>query len=443
MGAIDLTSNVVGFACLIIFVWAYAFVVLEEKLHLRKCKPVLFAAGVIWILIAAAYRGTGHEHLIGEAIRHYLVDFAELFFFLMVAMTYINAMIYRNVFGGLKKKLVEKGFSYRQLFWLTGILAFLISPVLDNLTTALILSAVVMALGKERVEFVPVACINIVVAANAGGAFSPFGDLTTLMVWQKGVVQFWEFFALFIPSVVNFLVPALIMQFAIPKGRPEEVTLSGGGMDHGGLMIIILFMVTIITTVILHLYLHIPAVFGMLLGLTYLKIWDYLLQVRDKPWTKVIRGALKTSNDPKKFSVFDSIAQSEWDTLFFFYGVIMAVGGLGFIGYLELTSSFMYNDLGHTAANVLVGVLSALVDNIPVMFSVLAMEPNMSLSQWLLVTLSAGVGGSMLSIGSAAGVAVMGQAKGQYTFMQHLKWAPIIGLGFVASVIVHIGLHGL
>jgi Na+/H+ antiporter NhaD/arsenite permease-like protein len=135
--------------------------------------------------------------------------------------------------------------------------------------------------------------------------------------------------------------------------------------------------------------------------------------------------------------VFKPIARAEWDTLLFFYGVVACVGGLGFLGYLGLASEMMYSHWGATSANVAVGLMSAIVDNIPVMFAVLTMNPEMSTGQWLLVTMTAGVGGSLLSIGSAAGVALMGQARGQYTFFGHLKWAPVIALGYVASILVH------
>jgi Na+/H+ antiporter NhaD/arsenite permease-like protein len=178
-----------------------------------------------------------------------------LFFFLLVAMTYINAMLERGVFDALRVWLVARGYSYRSLFWLTGILAFFISPVADKLTTALIMCA-----------------------------------------------------------------------------------------------------------------------------------------------------------------------------------VVLAVGGLGFIGYLSMASEFIYGELGATNTSILVGIMSAVVDNIPVMFAVLSMNPDMSQVQWLLVTLTAGVGGSLLSIGSAAGVALMGQAKGQYTFFKHLNWLPVIALGYAASI---------
>ena len=140
----------------------------------------------------------------------------------------------------------------------------------------------------------------------------------------------------------------------------------------------------------------------------------------------------------EKFDVLRKVSKAEWDTLLFFFGVILSVGGLGFIVYLSMINNFMYVELGATWANVLVGILSAIVDNIPVMFAVLTMNPPMEESQWLLVTLTAGVGGSMLSVGSAAGVALMGQARGKYTFFGHLKWTPVIALGYAASIYTHI-----
>ena len=125
----------------------------------------------------------------------------------------------------------------------------------------------------------------------------------------------------------------------------------------------------------------------------------------------------------------------------FFYGIIMCVGGLGAFGYLAIGSELLYGGLGPTTANILVGVASAVVDNIPVMFAVLEMYPDMSHGQWLLVTLTAGVGGSLLSIGSAAGVSVMGQARGYYTFFAHLKWTWAIALGYAASIATHMWLN--
>ncbi len=437
---IDLTRSWVGYVSLVIFVVAYGFVMAEEYTHMRKSKPVLLAAGMIWGIIGWIYASHGFTHAAEIAVRHNILEFAELFLFLLVAMTYINAMEERMVFEALRVKLVNAGFSLRKIFWLTGVLAFFISPIADNLTTALLMCAVVMAIGKDNVKFVSLACINIVVAANAGGAFSPFGDITTLMVWQKGIVDFVTFFNLFIPSVVNWIVPAVIMSFAVEKLHPEasDVEVS---LKRGAFVVIGLFLLTICTAVSFHNFLHLPPMMGMMTGLAYLKLYGFYLKKTHK------NQADHPDYDPEKaeerlgdtvaFDIFRNIARAEWDTLMFFYGVILCVGGLGFIGYLTVVSEVMYVSWGPTTANILVGFLSAIVDNIPVMFAVLSMQPDMSMGQWLLVTLTAGAGGSMLSIGSAAGVALMGQARGMYTFGGHMKWMPVIALGYFASIATH------
>ncbi|NVK21805.1 MAG: sodium:proton antiporter NhaD [Kangiellaceae bacterium] len=432
---VDLTDHFIGYLALLIFVIAYLLVIFEEKTHLRKSKPILVAAGLIWLAIGIIYQQHGLSELAAEAVRHNFLEYAELFFFLLVAMTYINAMIERDVFDALRDWLISRGYSYRQLFWITGCLSFIISPIADNLTTALIMCSVVLAVGANNSKFIALSCINIVVAANAGGAFSPFGDITTLMVWQKGIVEFSQFFQLLIPAAVNFLIPALIMQFAIKAGKPQMIEEgSASAIKPGGLIIVSLFLLTIITAISFHNFLHLPPAMGMMLGLGYLKVYGFYL--RKKSITAILEN-IDGQVANKRYDIFDRISQAEWDTLFFFYGVILAVGGLGFIGYLNMTSHYIYGELGPTNANILVGLMSAVVDNIPVMFAVLTMQPDMSLEQWLLVTLTAGVGGSLLSVGSAAGIALMGQAKEHYTFLRHLKWSPVIALGYFLSIGCH------
>ena len=452
---LDLTTHWAGYAGIALFVIAYALVIAEEQLHLRKSKPVMVAAGFIWVLVAVAYAQNGDTHTAEQAVRHNLLEFAELFLFLLAAMTYINAMDERGVFDALRVWLVGQGFSLRTIFWLTGGLAFVISPIADNLTTALLMSTVAMAVGGDNRKFVTVACINIVVAANAGGAFSPFGDITTLMVWQKGIVEFSAFFALFVPSLANWLVPATIMGFTIGSEQPTPVT-EKAELQHGAWTIMGLFLVTITMAVCAHNFLHLPPVIGMMTGLGFLKLYGYYLKRRSHFFPEPADDdlgdealgdqAMNLEADTliaarqagaRQFNIFKSLERAEWDTLMFFYGIILCVGGLGTMGYLALGSQLMYGDLGPTTANIIVGVLSAIVDNIPVMFAVLAMSPDMDHGQWLLVTLTAGVGGSMLSIGSAAGVAVMGQARGIYTFFAHLKWSWAIALGYVVSVWLH------
>lgn len=435
----DLTHTGLGYLSLALFVLAYLFVIFEEKTHLRKSKPVMLAAGFIWVLVALIYHRMGQPHAAHEAIMHNIMEYAELMLFLLVAMTYINSMEERNVFQALRAWLVSKGFSLRLVFWITGLLAFLISPIADNLTTALLMGAVVMAVAGDNKKFVALSCINIVVAANAGGAFSPFGDITTLMVWQKSKVQFAEFFYIFVPSLANWFIPAAIMSLAIgrqyPKPLQEEVQ-----MKLGARRIIILFLLTICTAVSFHNYLELPPAAGMMFGLSYLGVFSYYVKIREKRQLQYDQPlGIRTNGDPSTpFDLFRRIAHAEWDTLLFFYGVILCVGGLSQFGYLAMVSNQMYIGLGATYANTLIGLLSAVVDNIPVMFAVLTMDPTMPLGQWLLVTLTAGVGGSLLSIGSAAGVGLMGTARGTYTFGTHLKWMPVIALGYAASIFCHL-----
>ncbi|TEW55575.1 sodium:proton antiporter [Psychromonas sp. RZ22] len=442
----DLTTNGIGYAALLFFGIAYCLVMLEDVIHLRKSKPVLIAAGLIWGMIGFYYSQNGMSHESEAAFRQNFLEYAELFFFLLVAMTYINAMEERQIFDSLRAWMVNKGFTLRMVFWLTGAMAFFISPIADNLTTALLMCAIVMKVGGKNSKFIVLACINIVVAANAGGAYSPFGDITTLMVWQKGMVEFNTFFALFVPAAVNFLVPALIMNFFISK----EVAKGDGEivyLKRGARRIIVLFLFTICLAVLGHTFLGMPPVLGMMTGLGLLQFFAYFLRKTQKNYFQAAilhakdeeeHERLRTLGNGAPFDIFNKVAKAEWDTLLFFYGVVLCVGGLGFIGYLSMVSEMLYTNWDATYANVTVGVLSAVIDNIPVMFAVLSMHPDMSTGQWLLVTLTAGVGGSLLSIGSAAGVALMGQARGIYTFGAHLKWTPVIALGYVASIYVHL-----
>ncbi|GKT32988.1 Na(+)/H(+) antiporter NhaD [Aduncisulcus paluster] len=462
-----LLHSATGIISIVVFLVAYIFVILEEKLHLRKSKPMLLAGGIIWILVAAQYASMDDKETAHDAIQDTLLEYAELLLFFLVAMTYINAMEERNVFQRLRVWLIGKGYSLRVVFWITGLLAFFISPIADNLTTALLMGTVTIAVGGDKPKFVTVACINIVVAANAGGAFSPFGDITTLMVWQEEILQFEQFFALFVPSLVNWLIPAFIMNFSLGSEPSDEIT-EKIEIKLGGKGIVFLFICTVATAVCFHSFLHLPPAAGMMLGLGYLGVFSHWLKykemrmdqldpilgeeqeaipVRHRDLQLVIDSAItdveEIVTDPHGnkaspyFDMMRKVARAEWDTLLFFYGVYMCVGGISLFGYLTEVSNYMYVEHGASFANICVGVLAALFGNIPIMYAVITMRPEMADGQWALVTLTAGVGGSLLSIGSAAGVALMGTSQGAYSFMSHLKWAWAIVLGYAASIGVH------
>ena len=449
----DMTGTWLGMMALAVFFTAYVLIVSEEAIHLRKSKPIMVAAGFIWLLVSIAFIQQGEPLAAGVAFKHDLLEFAELFLFLLAAMTYINTLEERGIFDILRDWLVVKGFSFRKIFWLTGLVAFCLSPIADNLTTALLMATVVMSVGGSNHRFIAIACINIVVAANAGGVFSPFGDITTLMVWQKGIISFTGFFVLVIPAMVNWMTVAVILSFAVPNVRPEPLE-GRAELKHGAWVVVGLFLLTITMAVTGHNLLHLPPVAGMMTGLGFLKLFGYYLQRRDQRNAYMAKTMLMSPAlglNPKvaqesmqampTYDIYRNLQRVEWDSLMFFYGIIMCVGGLGAFGYLAVGSEMLYGGLGPTVANILVGIASAVVDNIPVMFAVLEMHPDMSQGQWLLATLTAGVGGSMLSIGSAAGVAVVGQARGIYTFFSHLKWSWAIVLGYAASIVTHMWLN--
>lgn len=436
----------IGPAVLIVFCAAYALVFAEDKLELRKSKPVMVAAGLIWVLIAIGFRAEGRLQDARELLNGVVLDYAKLFLFLLSAMSFVNTMVERGVFEVLRSRLTGLGLSSRGIYWAVGALAFFVSPFADNLTTALVMGAVaVSALGSDKKSLAGT-LVSVVVAANAGGAFSPFGDITTLMIWQKGEVQFGQFFDLFLPALVSWVIPALIISFTIPK-KQTVATGAVANVRKGGWIIVGLFLITIGGTVVLVHMLSLPAYLGMMMGLGCLNVYSYFLHRAERKLIQESNDSLlgmRSENDgnaKKPFSIFNILEKVEWDTLLFFYGIMLCVGGLGATGYLHALSSFLYNDIGSTVANISIGVVSAIVDNIPLTFAVLTMDPKMDLGQWLLLTLSSGIGGSLLSVGSAAGVALMGTGRGSYTFFSHLKWTWAILLGFVAGIGVHLLLN--
>ncbi len=437
MHGLELTTSWVGIASLIMFVVGYYFIAAEDKYHINKAKPALFIGTGIFMLIGVYFALNGLDgHKLETEVEHLIIEIAEIFFFLFVAMTYIEAMIDRQVFSALRYNLVSKGYSYRKLFWITGLLAFFISPVADNLTTALILSTVLITIDNKKIDFLVPGAINIVVAANAGGAWSPFGDITTLMVWIAEKGSFGEFLYLFPASILGWYVTAFLLSRFVPNEVPpfhsDEQKIE---IYRGGKTIIALFALTIIMAVLSHQLLHLPAMWGMMFGLAILKLYIHLLN-------KNIVGRDEDGNgipdELEKINVFKWISKIENDTLLFFFGILAAVGGLHFLGFLEYFTA-LYNQFGATAVNIGVGFLSAIVDNVPVMSAVLKANPDMGAdaqAQWMLVTMTAGIGGSLISFGSAAGVGVMGKLHGIYTFSSHMKYAWTVLVGYFVSLAV-------
>jgi Na+/H+ antiporter NhaD/arsenite permease-like protein len=419
---VNLATTWVGWLSLAVFIIAYYFIATEDKYNVNKAKPALFAGTFMFMLIGIYYAINGlNPNSLHDELELLILEIAEIFFFLLVAMTFIETLIERGVFDLMKYKLVSKGYTYKKLFWLTGLLAFFISPVADNLTTALILSTVLFTIDKKNIAFLVPGAINIVVAANAGGAWSPFGDITTLMAWTAGKGEFIDFLYLFPASVIGWVITASLLSMSIPKGQPpfDASTEKKPKVLDGGMGVAYLGVGTIIMAVLGHQFFHFPAMWGMMFGMAVLKLYSVQL----------------TKTGKQSFNIYVNMQKVENDTLLFFFGILSAVGALHFLGFLHYIHN-LYESFGPTVSNIGVGFLSAIVDNVPVMSAILKSSPTMGVDQWLLVTLTAGIGGSLISFGSAAGVGVMGRLHGIYTFGSHMKHSWTILIGYAASIAV-------
>ena len=413
---------------LAIFLAGYTLVVFEEVIELKKSKPVLLAAGLIWFLAGWAFNSA--DHSLTQAAGAAISSYGELLLFLLVSFTYVNVLEERGAFALLQQKISALGLSFRHLFWILGAVTFCLSIVLANMTTALVVGAVALGLGRGNAKFLTLTCINIVVASNAGGAFCPFGDVTSLMLWQAGLLPFAAFFKLFFPALLTWLIPAIAMTFAVPQGVPIAARQTVRMKPFTG-HIILLAACTIFLSAWGNVALGLPPVMGMLLGLGLLQILVFYMQHKAK----------RSANSDLVLDSFAQMQRVEWDTLLFFAGVMLCISGLAQFGWLATVNNALYGNFGATNANIAVGPLSALLDNVPLVYGILEMHPQMAQGQWLLLALAAGTGGSMLSIGSSAGIALMGLAGKDYTFLKHLRWLPAIALGYVAAVAAHLMLN--
>jgi len=417
------------FSLVIIFI-GYIGAILEHKTHLKKSIAMGLAATVLWFCLPFWLKLDHYELVLLYEDRFF--EFSELFFFIFVAMSYVIALEEFGFFKFIQAALSRYHLSTRKLFWIVTSLAFFLSPLLDNLTTALLMGQLLLSFARSHRNLIQLGFIGIVIAANAGGVFSPFGDITSLMIWQEGHIQFLEFFPLFIPSLVTYLIPAFALSRAI-HDLPLTERQAESIWDHWpAISIFMTFMGTILFTLIAEHAVGFPPVFGMLAGLMMLAILERTVLPQKHVHT----------------DIFKRMGQIDFDTILFFYGLTLAVEALQLLNILELMARFLYQtfpemlmcytpawqlNLGH----IFIGLLSAIIDNIPMMAAVLKMNLNCSLGSWQLLTLTTGVGGSLLSLGSAAGIGLMGLAPKEYNFQKHLKWTPIILIGYFGGVASH------
>lgn len=424
---------------IIVFVLGYACIALESVTKVNKAAIALLMCVGCWTLLMmnpGAYypevAGSGVLHHISEVIEHHLGDAAGTLFFLMGAMTIVEIVDSNGGFNFVRDTMKTR--SKRKLLWRVAFMTFFLSAILDNLTTSIVMIMVLRKLVQNREERLIYAAL-IIISANSGGAFSPIGDVTTIMLWIKGVITTQGVITeIFIPSLVSMIIPAFILQYQLEGKFDKEQNLPKADVSQftkrqrdiifwlgvGGLVFVPIFKT--IT--------HLPPFMGILLVLGVL-------------WTVTEIFHYNTSEDDTMAKrVSDIMSKIDLSTIMFFLGILMAVAVLQEIGVLTslgqgLNDTFAGN---YYLINGIIGVLSSIVDNVPLVAGCMGMYPVAETGAmavdgifWQLLAYCAGVGGSMLIIGSAAGVVVMGLEK--ITFGWYLKkitW--IVFVGYIAGI---------
>lgn len=427
---------------IVAFVAGYLCIALESLTKINKAAIALLMCVVCWTLLMVspgAYypdvASDGVLHHISEVIEHHLGDAAGTLFFLMGAMTIVEIVDSNGGFNFVRD--IMKTRSKRKLLWRVAIATFFLSAILDNLTTSIVMIMVLRKLVQSREERLIYAAL-IIISANSGGAFSPIGDVTTIMLWIKGVITTQGILTeIFIPSLVSVLVPAFILQYSLSGKFDKEQNLVTAEVSQftkvqrniifwlgvGGLVFVPIFKS--IT--------HLPPFMGILLVLSVL-------------WTVTEIFHHNTSEDDTMAKrVSDLLSRIDLSTIMFFLGILMAVAVLQEIGVLTalgtgLNEVFVGN---YYVINGIIGVLSSIVDNVPLVAGCMGMYPVAETGAmaidgifWQLLAYCAGVGGSMLIIGSAAGVVVMGLEKITFGwYLKRITWIAFVG--YLAGIVTY------
>ena len=431
--------NSLTIAIVIVFVFGYLCIALESVTKINKAAIALLMCVFCWTLLMLSpstfYPGVEAPevvHKVAEVIEHHLGDAGGTLFFLMGAMTIVEIVDTNGGFNFVRDAIKTR--SKRKLMWRMAFMTFFLSAILDNLTTSIVMIMVLRKLVQNREDRLIYAAM-VVIAANSGGAFSPIGDVTTIMLWIKGVITTQGVLSeIFIPSLVSMLVPAFILQYSL-KGKfdksqnlpPAEVSQFTQRQRNiifwlgvGGLIFVPIFKTLT----------HLPPFMGILLVLGLL-------------WTTTeIFHHNTEEGDTMAKRVSDLLSRIDLSTIMFFLGILMAVAVLQEIGVLTALGESLDKMSGgnHYLVTGIIGVLSSIVDNVPLVAGCMGMYPVAEIGDmavdgifWQLLAYCAGVGGSMLIIGSAAGVVVMGLEKITFGwYMKRITW--IVFVGYLAGM---------
>jgi Na+/H+ antiporter NhaD/arsenite permease-like protein len=422
---------------IVAFVFGYLLIALEHPLKIDKAASAILTGVVCWTLLffgqKLIFSGTVDEHFINEQLLHHLGEIAEILFFLLGAMTIVELVDAHKGFEVVTSKI--KTSDRVKLLWILCVLTFFFSALLDNLTTAIVMATLLKKLIRNKDDLWFFAGM-IIISANAGGAWSPIGDVTTIMLWIGGQVTAVNIvLKVFLPSVFCLLLPLLVVTFT-KKGTMERPSNNLQMDDHQqkitsfeqnlifGMGVSGLLFVPIFKSVT-----HLPPFMGMLFSLSILWI------------TTEIIHRHKLNDHREDLSVAGVIRKVDTPSVLFFLGILLAVASLQTAGHLGILAKVLDETFGNIyIINILIGLLSSIVDNVPLVAGAMGMYPMTTYPQdhkfWELLAYCAGTGGSALIIGSAAGVAIMGILKIDFIwYMKKISWLAI--LGYFAGVTVY------
>ncbi len=458
---------------IVVFVLGYLAITLEHNLKLDKLIPALAMMAICWAIVALGidsfsnwfdssahglvdgFTSLSHEdktHYVEETLLHHLGKTAEILVFLLGAMTIVEIIDYFNGFATIKTYV--KTNSKKKILWIFSILAFILSAIIDNLTATIVLISILQKIVKSREDRIWFAGL-IIIAANAGGAFSPIGDVTTTMLWIGNKVSTGKLFIyLFIPSLLCMVVPAFIASF-LPAFKGEIDMDDQDEIKPGKYSAIMLYLglSAIVFVPIFKTVTHLPPYVGMMLSLAIVATFAEIFSR-----TKFSLTDFTSKDDHDEFAahhhspVHSSLSKIEMPSILFFLGILMAVAALESLGilfnfadWLKTSTPMMGTELEGTAVSDLVvmalGVGSAVIDNVPLVAASLGMfsEP-LDNPLWHFIAFSAGTGGSMLIIGSAAGVVAMGMEKIDFFwYLKKISWLALVG--FIAGCLSFIALR--
>ncbi len=400
---------------LIIFaVLALLGVVFEEVIHINKAKTTLFFGSLSWLVLFMFSGGSEQQEIMLEKLNHNLLEIATLWLFLMATMTFVAYLNAKGIVQSVVQRLCPARMSTRSLMILVALFAMMLSMICDNVTATLVTLGLVHAFEVDQKTRIKLAVL-VVFAVNSGGVALITGDVTTLMIFLSGHVTMPQLLLLWVPAIAGVMVLAALM-FPGVSGQvtTEKDPRTFTGMDWA---IVGTFFSTILCTMLFNFFFHVPPVLTFLVGLSVMFFIGHFMDM-----------------DQDEIRILEYVRQIEYETLLFFLGILLLVGMLKEIGTLDLLTNF-YAQIAPQYANSLMGLFSALIDNVPLTAALLKSEPILPTSEWLALTYGVGVGGSLLAIGSASGIIAMSKVKG-LTFGAFLRYTPLVLIAYTCGYVV-------